>query len=187
MIASPRDLTIRTARLALVPIAPDVARAVMAQEWDAVERALGTPFPPEWRGDGWGWLAAQASEGAHDDRFLAWGNRLLFAVGSGGPVLGEAGFHAPPGEDGWVEIGYQVVTAFRRRGYAEEAGAALIAWAREQGVAGVVAAIDPTNEPSQNLVRKLGFRVAERHHHEVLGEQLRFRLSFSRGIRGAGP
>ena len=35
-----------------------------------------------------------------------------------GEIVGLVNFHAPPDSDGMVEIGYRVIPAFRRRGYA---------------------------------------------------------------------
>src|SRR5438046_2265163 len=91
-----------------------------------------------------------------------------------GQAVAEVGFHGPPDDDGWVEIGYRVVTGYRRRGLAEEACRGLLDWAFTQGVDGVRAAISPDNEASARLAQKLGFAHAGRARHEVLGEQLIF-------------
>jgi RimJ/RimL family protein N-acetyltransferase len=90
-------------------------------------------------------------------------------------VVGEAGFHGPPDGEVGVEIGYGVVTEYRRRGYAEEAARALMAWAAaEQGITRFRASISPQNIPSLNLIRKLGFVLIGTHQHEVRGEELIF-------------
>lgn len=145
-----------------------------------VEGLLGAAFPVEWRDDGWRWLEPQLAHGQLDDRFIAWGTRLALprSGGSGmprGPVLAEVGFHGPPDADGWVEIGYRVVSEHRRRGLAEEAVRALLTWAAVKGIAGVKASVNHDNAASVSLLHKLGFLATGTYVHPVLGEQLAFR------------
>jgi len=65
----------------------------------------------------------------------------------------------------------------RRRGYAEEATRAMISWAGEQpGVRGIRASVSPDNEPSLNLVRKLGFVQTGSQIDEIDGLELVFEL-----------
>ena len=72
-------------------------------------------------------------------------------------MAGDAGFHGQPDENGRVEVGYMVLSPYRRQGLAEEAVRALLAWAvAEQGVTRFQACISPDNIPSLNLIRKLG-------------------------------
>jgi ribosomal-protein-alanine N-acetyltransferase len=52
-----------------------------------------------------------------------------------GEAVAEIGFHGPPDESGSVEIGYRVVTGYRRRGFAEEGSCQLLDWAFANGVA----------------------------------------------------
>jgi len=97
-------------------------------------------------------------------------------------VVGHAGFHGPPGvnalgEAGAVELGYTVFPDFRRRGYASEAVAALMRWARrERHVHVFVASVAPDNEPSLAIVRKLGFEHIGEHWDDEDGRELEFRL-----------
>lgn len=57
-----------------------------------------------------------------------------------------------------VDLGFAFLPAFRRRGYAREAAAGTLAYAREVlGLARVAAITSPDNEASQNLLRQLGF------------------------------
>jgi RimJ/RimL family protein N-acetyltransferase len=77
---------------------------------------------------------------------------------SDGRAVGDAGFHGPPAEDGEVEIGYALVPAARGTGLATEATGLLVEWALEQpGVRAVSARVEPSNEPSQRLLERLGF------------------------------
>ncbi len=64
-----------------------------------------------------------------------------------------------------LELGYTVLAAYRRQGYATEAIIALMEEASiEHGVHRFRLAISPTNAPSRALAIKLGF--------EVVGDQL---------------
>lgn len=56
-----------------------------------------------------------------------------------------------------LEYGYRLVPQARGKGYATEASAALLAKASESFSGEVLAIIDPTNHPSQNVIRKLDF------------------------------
>ena len=170
---------IRTVRLVMIPMSNRPVRAVLQKDWVAAELLLGAPFPLEWRDDGWQWPESRAIRGESDERFIVWGTRLVFPVTldideARGPVLAEVGFHGPPDSDGWVEIGYRVVAAHRRRGLAEEATSALLAWAVAHGVTGVTASVSPDNTASIGLLRKLGFTGAGSHRHPILGEQVSF-------------
>jgi RimJ/RimL family protein N-acetyltransferase len=56
-----------------------------------------------------------------------------------------------------LEFGYRLVPEARGKGYATEAGQLVLAKAAETFRGEVLAMIDPTNLPSQNVARKLGF------------------------------
>ena len=59
--------------------------------------------------------------------------------------IGSCGFHAPPGPDGRVEVGYRVEPAYRRQGVATEVVRALFDWAHAQGVDRFRASVSPDN------------------------------------------
>lgn len=56
-----------------------------------------------------------------------------------------------------LEFGYRLVPEARGLGYATEASRALLAMAAQSYRGEILAIIDPTNQPSQNVARKLGF------------------------------
>ena len=58
-----------------------------------------------------------------------------------------------------LEFGYRLVPEARGRGYATEAGRAVLALAAESFRGELLAMIDPTNRPSSNVARKLGFTI----------------------------
>jgi len=72
-------------------------------------------------------------------------------------VVGHAGFHAPPDARGMLEVGYTVLEAHRRRGYASSTVSLLLQEAAERGASVVRASISPDNAASLAVVRGLGF------------------------------
>jgi RimJ/RimL family protein N-acetyltransferase len=91
---------------------------------------------------------------------------------SSGTAIGYVNFHAPPDADGMVEIGYQIVPAARRRGYATEAAHAMWAWAARHGARVLRASVAPHNEPSLALVARAGFVQVGEEVDEVDGLEL---------------
>ncbi|MDA0364570.1 MAG: GNAT family N-acetyltransferase [Chloroflexi bacterium] len=97
-------------------------------------------------------------------------------------MVGRVGFHDRPNGAGEVEIGYAVFTPYRRRGYAREAAAELIAWAEARGVARVIASVGPWNDASLRVIARLGFeRTGERMDERDGLEHVFVRESRSRG------
>ena len=160
-----------TQRLAMTPMSCEVMRAIMAADWQRADGLLGTPFPIEWHNDGWEWLAPRVVEGDHDARLLDWGTRLVRLTDGLGPVVAEVGFHGPPVGDGWVEIGYRVVTDYRRRGFAEERAAACSTGLSPRVWPGCRSDSPRRTRPLCGWPRN---SASPPVRHEVLGEQLIF-------------
>jgi RimJ/RimL family protein N-acetyltransferase len=77
-------------------------------------------------------------------------------------VIGNGGFKGEP-RDGEVEIGYSIIPAFHRRGYASEAVDALVEWAfGDSRVQRVTAETFPELIASIGVLRKTGFRLCGR-------------------------
>jgi ribosomal-protein-alanine N-acetyltransferase len=153
---------IASERLDLVPLGIDVHRDLEAGRLEAVAAALGAAVPPEFR-DGVP-SAVRIEQLAQDPSELPWLVRAL-VLRSERRVVGSAGFHASPDVLGRAELGYEIVPAERRRGYAREAVVALMDWASSTGrVRAFRASIAPSNAASQALVASLGF--------ERVGEQI---------------
>jgi RimJ/RimL family protein N-acetyltransferase len=165
-------LVIFTERLELVPLSPGLLEAIARGDARGSARRLDATVP-----DGWTdtiparerleQLAADPSE-------QPW---LVRAVVLRAPrrVVGNVGFHGPPDDQGRVEIGYGIVPAQRRQGYAREAIAGLTDWAFATGEARVcVASVSPRNTASLALVRSLGFRQVGEQIDELDGLELVF-------------
>jgi ribosomal-protein-alanine N-acetyltransferase len=74
-------------------------------------------------------------------------------------VVGRAGFHGPPNENGMVEVGYSIDTAERRKGHAKAALNILLDVARrDERIKVVRASVRPDNIASRSLIDKAGFR-----------------------------
>lgn len=82
-----------------------------------------------------------------------------------GVAVGHINFHTAPDPEylrpwvlGAIEPGFSIFAASRRRGYATEALATLIGWARRaHAVARIALSVAPANLPSRTLIERLGF------------------------------
>jgi RimJ/RimL family protein N-acetyltransferase len=92
-------------------------------------------------------------------------------------VVGHAGFHAPPDARGMVEVGYTVLEAHRRRGYATSAVSLLLREAASLGARVVRASVSPENAGSLAVVRALGFAQVGRQWDDEDGLELVFERS----------
>jgi [ribosomal protein S5]-alanine N-acetyltransferase len=172
-------LAIHAPRLDLILMSRQWTQVMQAADWaTASQPLLGAEIPHQWRTRGWHWLDARHALADADPSAIPWLPRVLVLrrptdVSGAAPVIvGDAGFHGPPDDEGRVEIGYAVLSEHRRHGFAEEAVGAILAWAaREFGVTRFSARIEPRNVPSLNLIRKLGFSqtgVAHEQNNELL-------------------
>jgi ribosomal-protein-alanine N-acetyltransferase len=163
---------VATPRLTLVPLTTSLLHAVADGDLAEVERQLGARV-----GTGWEHgvparlrlkqLAADASE-------QPWLVRAI-VVSTLRQVVGSVGFHAPPDDQGRVEIGYDIVASERRKGYACEGVRALLDWAWATGRARTcVASVAPHNGPSLTLIRSFGFRHTGQQIDEIDGLELVF-------------
>jgi len=74
-------------------------------------------------------------------------------------LIGDIGFGGPPDAEGAVEISYNIVPEYRRRGYASEAADALVRWIFAQSdVRAVKAATWPDSRASMRVLEKIGMR-----------------------------
>lgn len=83
-------------------------------------------------------------------------------------VIGDIGFHGPPDPDGMVEIGYNVVPGWRRRGVASRAVGMLVAEAAAAGARTVTAEVVGHNPGSSGSLRSNGFTQVAQHGDAVV-------------------
>jgi RimJ/RimL family protein N-acetyltransferase len=125
---------------------------------DEASRVTGVPLP-EYFGtaDAMRLWRLRASQVGTDPGYARWIARAAVAEPDG-VVVGHAGFHGPPDADGMVEVGYAVVPAWRRQGYATAMLRELLRRAAsEPEVRTVRASIRPDNAASLATIAGFGF------------------------------
>ncbi|MFM9368221.1 GNAT family N-acetyltransferase [Streptomyces sp. Da 82-17] len=122
--------------------------------------------PEEGTRIGAGLVAKADGEGTY---VPGWGVYVIARAGDARAV-GAIGFHTAPA-DGRVEIGYDIVAAARRNGYATAAVRALTARAlADPGVTTVRARTTPDNTASRRVLENAGFRLVGRDGEELTYE-----------------
>ncbi len=160
-------------------MSPTFMQAVVAGDVAAAEAEAGIVLPADFMAHSWNHLRNRLRMVRAEPGALPWLTRLLVLRDSN-ECVGHAGFHEPPrpGRD-WVEVGYTVFPEHRRQGYAEEAVRGLFDWAATQRVHRFRASVGPWNQPSLNLVHKLGFVQTGTQVDEIDGEELVFETDWA--------
>ena len=117
-----------TTHLELIAADPPLARA-LASDRAEMGRLLNARVPAEWPPE----LMADALEYIADitiqrPEAIGWGAWLI-VLRTDRVLIGSVGFKGPPDADGRVDIGYSILDAWQRHGYASEAVGALVEWA----------------------------------------------------------
>lgn len=151
-------LTTQTDRLTLVACTAQMARAAYRSNRH-LEMLLGIRVDPEWPGPAiQGYLPVYARQVEAAPELLGWGIWLIVHHADQ-RVIGDVGFKGRPDSTGSVDIGYGVVAAYRRQGYAYEAAAGLRDWAfRWPEVQRLTGDCWPDNTASARILAKLGMR-----------------------------
>lgn len=150
---------VTTARLQLLRAAPEHLEALMVgvaafEEEFGLHPEVGFLEFPEA-------LECSLRQMAGGGYLAHWWAPYLFVERAGRTVVGMGGYKGPPDAHGLVEIGYGVAPAWRGRGVATEAAAALTAEARcLPRVKGVCAHTLPQPNASTRVLTKCGFRQA---------------------------
>jgi len=168
--------SIRTERLLLEPIDPEVIRLLIRGDRASAQQKAARTFPDEFPtpDDLEGFLPIQLKRMESDPRGRDWMARLM--ISHDGEVIGHCGFHGPPDAVGRAEIGYTVFERFRGRGFAKEAAQALTHWAFKHGEDRVFASVSPHNAPSLAVIRHLGFVQVGTQEDVVDGLELVFAI-----------
>ncbi|OAQ97335.1 hypothetical protein LLEC1_07520 [Akanthomyces lecanii] len=87
-----------------------------------------------------------------------WVTRIIVDTQTGA-IVGRAGYHGPPDENGMVEVGYSIDPLSRRRGHAQAALKIMLDVAAADARVKVVrASISPSNIASMGMVAKYEFK-----------------------------
>ncbi|PRH80933.1 GNAT family N-acetyltransferase [Streptomyces solincola] len=159
---------VRSARLVLCELSPPAAADLHSGGSGGFTWADGGP--EEGTRFAGGMVAGAAADGSHRP---GWGTYVIVRA-EDGRAVGGIGFHAPPGPDGEVEAGYDVVASARGHGYAAEALAALAGWAfTDPDLTAVRATVDHPNAASHAVVARAGFHRASADETQVHYEMRR--------------
>ena len=168
-------MLISTPRLDLHDLSPELMRAVLARDWATADALAPYPVDEEAFAGADHVLGLRIAQLEQDPTEQPWLYRAA-VLRESGRVVGRAGFHARPDETGAVEIGYEVVPAQRRRGFAAEMAVGLMRWAAEQGATACLASIRPDNAPSLALTQRFGFVRIGEQMDDIDGLEWVFRL-----------
>lgn len=152
--------------------------ALAAHDLDGASREIGAALPAGMPDDLRHFLEFRTAQLRDDPSSQPWLGRLIVLDDDRGRrAIGSIGFHAPPDDDGRVEVGYRVEPEYRRQGVATEVVRALFSWAnREHGVTRFRAATAPNNLASQAVLARFGFRRTGSQMDDLDGLELVFEL-----------
>lgn len=171
-------ITLRTARLELVPITLPIVEAVMSGRRVEAEALVRASLPAAWPGRALVERAFTASleRIAADPATRLWGDRVMvLEQDRERRVVGSVVFHGAPDAEGAVEVAYGVEEGSQGRGYATEGTLACVEWALAQPAVRVVRATTPTwHMASRRVLEKIGMRRVGVREHEMMGELLEF-------------
>jgi ribosomal-protein-alanine N-acetyltransferase len=154
----------------LVILSADALQALVAGDLDGASREAGVELPHEFLADTWLW-SLRLGQLIGEPASKPWLVRAVVPR-PGRRAVGHAGFHGQPDADGMVEVGYRIVPAHRRRGYARAALTGLLDFAREHGATRARASISPGNAASLALAASFGFERAGEQWDERDGREL---------------
>jgi RimJ/RimL family protein N-acetyltransferase len=149
-------LSLQTPRLRLVAADATLIGMELGDR-PALLAALGCTAPADWppplNDDAT--FAYFLAEAERDPSFAGWGYWYVIEMRSNEPI-GICGFKGRPDKAGAVEIGYSIVPARQRAGFATEAVAALIDWCTNQGTRVVLGETYPDLIGSIRVMEKNG-------------------------------
>jgi ribosomal-protein-alanine N-acetyltransferase len=152
---------IRTARLSLVVMSPELLRAEQTS-YAELGVLLGAEIAPEWPPENWephvfGFIERHYAD---DATTIGW-NRyvVLLREGRSSILIGTTGAFRKGAQE--AETGYSIVPSFQRQGYASEATAALMDWlASKCGLRVITAQTYPTLTGSLRVMERCGMKPA---------------------------
>lgn len=149
--------TIYTARLTLQPFTREQVNAAL-EGHAALANLLGIAVPADWpQPDFAGVLPLIAALLAQDPATSIWTRLIVHTANR--TLVGTIGTHGPPDAGGRVEIGYDILPAYHRQGYAVEAAQAFIAWLSSRAdITCITAECHDHNTASIRVLEKVGMR-----------------------------
>ncbi|MBG1242492.1 GNAT family N-acetyltransferase [Nostoc sp. NZL] len=152
-------LHIVTQRLELLPCSLEVAQAVVTRNKSQIEKLLGVRVPDDWYGSEVLDIFPMYAQMLIDDPSqLGWGVWLMIHIADS-TLIGDLGFIGKPDQTGTVEMGYEVLSAYRQQGFAFEAVEALVDFAfTQQELKRIIAHTPDDHVASIRILEKLGMQ-----------------------------
>jgi RimJ/RimL family protein N-acetyltransferase len=154
-------LDIETERLILRIASLDALQATINGDIAAAAGHLQLNVPQDWLDQRW-IAQLRFEQWQQDPAYGPWSVRAI-GLKDTLDMIGYINCHASPDPEymegkapNGVEIGYMLFEPWRRQGYAHEAIAGFMKWAKVHGVDSIVLSISPTNAASLSLARSFG-------------------------------
>lgn len=148
---------ITTERLYLLPFTIQIAKEIMDGHFtslSALGLKLGEGWPDEELMECLPRIIENLELVAEPSGFESW----MIIDKTSKSLIGDIGFKGRPAGEGIVDLGYGIIAAERRKGYAAEAAEGLIKWAFKQPEVKVITArCGHVNEASTKTLTNLGF------------------------------
>ncbi|MDB9309455.1 GNAT family N-acetyltransferase [Aphanizomenon sp. CS-733/32] len=151
-----------TSRLKIFPCSLEVSQAAVSKDKLQVEKLLGANVPDDWfAADVLDFLPIYAQMLQDNPNQIGWGVWLIILIDNS-TLIGDLGFGGKPDEQGTVEMGYEVLSAYRHQGYAFEAVQALVNFAiTDPKLKRIISYCPQDNFASQRILEKLGMQQIE--------------------------
>lgn len=163
----------RLPSIELAILSDRVLESLIAGSIEGAGDAFGHPLPPALLEDTWLWNY-RLGQLREDPTSAPWLVRVVIDADTQN-IVGHAGFHGPPDENGMVEVGYTIHPEYRRQGYATAVLGALIAYAANfPEVRTIRASVSPDNTASLATIAPYGFVQVGEQMDEIDGLELIF-------------
>jgi [ribosomal protein S5]-alanine N-acetyltransferase len=155
-------LYIHTQRLELLPCSLEVAQATLAKDKSLLEKLLTAYVPDDWYStEVIDFLPRYIDILKSEPSQLGYGVWLIIRTDDS-TLIGDLGFGGKSSDSETLEIGYELLAAYRNNGYGTEAVQALVDFAFTQLEAKKIIAHTPTdNIASIKIMEKLGMQNIE--------------------------
>ncbi|MFS0519130.1 GNAT family N-acetyltransferase [Nostoc sp. UIC 10607] len=155
-----------TQRLELLPCSLEVAQAVVTRNKFQVEKLLGVRVPDNWYGSEVLDIFPMYGQVLIDDPSqLGWAIWLMIHIADS-TLIGDLGFIGKPDQTGTVEMGYEVLSAYRQQGFAFEAVEALVDFTfTQQELKRIIAHTPDDHVASIRILKKLGMQQIARNEN----------------------
>lgn len=151
---------IETIHLKLIPCDTEILKAAIEGN-EILAQKIKAKVQNNWTEFGEGALQYSLNQLTKSEKEKNWWTYLpVFKQDN--KLIGSGGYKGKPTKEGTVEIGYEIIPAYRNRGLATEMTKGLIAHAfRDEKVKAIIAHTLGQENPSTKVLQKCGFKMVE--------------------------